>query len=176
MKAVLCAALVAFPLTAASAQSLPALDTLTATSSFAAFVGPDVPLEMHRQALRRLWALTPALSGPDLLDIHALEGATGAPVMSQVAAVATPPTSVQQTSVVPSPETLDRHSDFTVYLTHDTPVAVHQAAMRRLWSTHPEFARYSDDPMHSAAIAEPSADQPRTHAAVAPAVRVAAID
>jgi hypothetical protein len=171
MKALLCAVLVAAPLAGALADSLPPVDSLTAASNFAAFVRADVPLDTHRQAMRRLWALNPSLAGPDLMDMDAPRG-LAMPTAS--AAVEMPPTSVRQTSVLAAAETLVRTSDYTAYLGKDVPLAIHQAAMRRLWATHPEFAVYANDPMHSANYADADSTKPQTRADAGTLIVVAA--
>lgn len=43
--------------------SLPALDTLGATSDYAAFLKPGVPRELRTLALRRAWVTDPAITG-----------------------------------------------------------------------------------------------------------------
>jgi hypothetical protein len=170
MKALLCAALIALPLaTATAGESLPALDKLTAGSSIAAFMRADVPVDLQRQALRRLWALNPSLAGPDPMDMDAPKGAPVARVVAPATA-----TSVQQTSVLAGAETLTRQSDYTVYLAKDVPLAVHQAAMRRLWATHPELSTFSGDPMHSGNYAAADDMTPQTRADAGMLIVVAA--
>ena len=52
---------------------LPAIESLTANSDFSAFMRPEVPEELRRQALRRLWLADPILSAPEKLDMHMLD-------------------------------------------------------------------------------------------------------
>ena len=47
---------------------LPDPETLDASSDFSVFLGRDVPIETHRQALRRLWRLDPIYNRVDGLD------------------------------------------------------------------------------------------------------------
>ncbi len=51
-------------------SQLPSIDSLTKDSDFSLFMRPEVPDELRQQALRRLWALDPALSGPDWFEMH----------------------------------------------------------------------------------------------------------
>lgn len=162
MKALLCAILVAAPLSGALAESLPAIDALTPSSSFAAFVRPDVPVDIHRQAMRRLWALNPSLAGPDPMDMDAPQGAAVAAPATAV--VIASPAGTQPVAVLAPAERLTRHSDYTAYLSDGVPLSLHQTAMRRLWATHPEFAVYSNDDMHSADYVDATAGQPQTRA------------
>jgi hypothetical protein len=48
--------------------ALPDPATLDASSDFSVFLGRDVPIETHRQALRRLWRLDPLYNRIDGLD------------------------------------------------------------------------------------------------------------
>lgn len=161
MKSVLCALLVAAPLSGAlAAEPLPAVDTLTPASSFAAFVQSDVPADIQRQALRRLWALNPALAGPDAFDMDAPAPVVGLPQIPAVVLAAAPGTAPL---ALPPADQLTRQSDYTVYLASSVPLAVHQAAIRRLWATHPELSVYSDDPMHTA-VAAADSDRPQRRA------------
>lgn len=50
------------------AAALPDPATLDASSDFSAFLQQDVPVDVHRQALRRLWRLDPIYNRLDGLD------------------------------------------------------------------------------------------------------------
>lgn len=49
---------------------LPELDTLGPGSDYSPFLADDVPPDLRREALRRLWASDPALTAPDPFDPH----------------------------------------------------------------------------------------------------------
>lgn len=53
---------------AGRAPALPDPATLDASSDFSAFLRQDVPIDVHRQALRRLWRLDPIYNRLDGLD------------------------------------------------------------------------------------------------------------
>ena len=48
--------------------SLPSLDSITAATDIRAFLGPGVPKELARAALRRAWSIDPASRGPSCCD------------------------------------------------------------------------------------------------------------
>jgi hypothetical protein len=54
-------------------SQLPPLDSLTKDSDFSPFMRPEVPEDLRRQALRKLWVLDPGLAAPDLLDMHMVD-------------------------------------------------------------------------------------------------------
>ena len=54
-------------------SQLPPIDSLTKESDYTVFMRPEVPDNLRRQALRKLWVLDPILSAPDKLDIHAFD-------------------------------------------------------------------------------------------------------
>jgi hypothetical protein len=57
----------------APVADLPNIEELTADSDYQPFMRAEVPEELRRQALRKLWASDPALRAPDPLDMHALD-------------------------------------------------------------------------------------------------------
>jgi len=52
---------------------LPSIDTLGKDSDYSDFLRPEVPEDLRRAALRKLWASDPVLSAPDALDMHNLD-------------------------------------------------------------------------------------------------------
>ncbi|HSE77938.1 MAG TPA: DUF3306 domain-containing protein [Alphaproteobacteria bacterium] len=54
-------------------SQLPSIEDLTADSDFAAFMRPGVPDGLRQQALRRMWALDTAISGPDWFEMHMMD-------------------------------------------------------------------------------------------------------
>jgi hypothetical protein len=57
-------------------SGLPNVETLTYESDYTVFLAPDVPLEIHRAALRKLWSY-PAFSQTDGLAIYAEDYSAG---------------------------------------------------------------------------------------------------
>lgn len=54
-------------------SKLPSIDSLTKDSDYSMFMRGEVPDELRRQALRKLWASDPVLAAPDPLDMHNLD-------------------------------------------------------------------------------------------------------
>ena len=52
---------------------LPPIESLGKDSDYAPFLRDDVPADLRRQALNRLWASDPAFAAPDPLDLYNLD-------------------------------------------------------------------------------------------------------
>jgi hypothetical protein len=52
-------------------SKLPSIESLGKDSDYSMFMHKAVPEELRLKALRRMWSTDPALSVPELLDIHA---------------------------------------------------------------------------------------------------------
>lgn len=50
--------------------ALPPIESLTAESDFTAFIRPDVPAPIQREALRKLWASVPSLAPIEIAETH----------------------------------------------------------------------------------------------------------
>lgn len=53
-----------------AAPELPPIESLTKDSDFSAFLGKDVPDDLRRAALSRLWASDPLFTKPEVFDLH----------------------------------------------------------------------------------------------------------
>jgi hypothetical protein len=51
-------------------SQLPSIESLTKDSDYSNFLRAEVPEELRRQALRKLWASDPVLAAPDPFDLH----------------------------------------------------------------------------------------------------------
>lgn len=71
---------------ASAVVKAPSVAFLTQHSDYAVFMGSDVPVEIHRQALRILWATNPELGLPWAGEILALSDQT-APAHTTLAAL-----------------------------------------------------------------------------------------
>ncbi len=49
---------------------LPPVESLTKDSDFSAFLGTEVPDDLRRAALSRLWASDPLFTRPEVFDLH----------------------------------------------------------------------------------------------------------
>ena len=74
------------PAPAAASTAIPPVESLTGDSDYRAFVGQDVPPELHRAALRRLWMSDPQLNAPDVFEMHSGNFAGQPAEMMRVAA------------------------------------------------------------------------------------------
>lgn len=57
----------------ADLSKLPSIESLTKDSDYSMFLRADVPEDLRRQALRKLWASDPVFAVPDRLDMHNLD-------------------------------------------------------------------------------------------------------
>lgn len=126
---------------------LPDIESLTAESNFSAFMKEDVPGELRRRALRKLWSLDPQLAAADGLGDYVHDytnAATRAFAEARRLTVPDDRPTAAGMPILPPPDlpavgSLTLDSDFALFMTEGVSAELRHRALRTLWSVGPQF-------------------------------------
>lgn len=137
--------------TTAGADSIPSTAGLGAHSDYTVFMQSGVPEGVRIAALRILWRTHPVITKVDELvdygvgattkEVTGSESTASAPVSGPALE---PQASGTRNGQLPSIDSLDKDSDYTVFMHDGVPSTTQIQALRKLWKSDPAFAEVDD--------------------------------